>query len=253
MASELKNSLKQLGFKDSEIKVYIALTQLGESTAAKVAKKADLPRTTVISVLEKLKNENYLTSHKYRGSTYYWIESPKILINILESKMAIANQLSENLTNLYRSEAHFPFGQVYDTKSGVRNFIEKTVSNSDKGSTIYTIDTPHEGNYSKIYSNNIENIILSQKKKRSIKTKTLVPFGSIKSINLEKLEVQEIEIREMPEGIKFEASLWLVQDMLVHFSGNPPFVVAVKHEKIVLGAMSIFNFLWSISRPVKFD
>ena len=90
MSKEIKNNLKELGFKDNEITVYIALTQLGESTAAKIAKKSDLPRTTAISILENLKKENYITAHKYRGSTYYWIESPKILVNILENKINIA-------------------------------------------------------------------------------------------------------------------------------------------------------------------
>ena len=248
MLREIKNNLKELGFKDNEITVYIALTQLGESTAAKVAKKSDLPRTTVISILENLKKENYITTHRYRGSNYYWIESPKILVNILENKIGIANQLNNQLTDLYRSEARFPFVKVYDTKSGIKKTIEKLVINLNKKSIIYTIDTPNEGNYSKIFSSDTENVMLSQKKKREIKTKTLIPYNSFKGINSSKIKTQEIEIKEMPKEIQFQASLWITNDTLVHFSGNPPFIIIIKHEKIIAGIKSIFDFLWIISK-----
>jgi len=59
MPVQLKKVLKELGFKDNEIKVYLALTELGEAPASKVAKKAGLPRTTTIDNLEHLENENF--------------------------------------------------------------------------------------------------------------------------------------------------------------------------------------------------
>ena len=63
---KIKENLKELGFNSNEVKVYIALTQLGEGTAALVAKKADLPRTTVISLLERLGSQNYITTHIHK-------------------------------------------------------------------------------------------------------------------------------------------------------------------------------------------
>ena len=152
MNNEIKNSLKNLGFRNNEIKVYMALTSLGEANAAEIAKKADLPRTTAISILEKLKEDNYLTTHKYRGTTSYWIESPQTLVNIFEHKIDIANSLGELLNKEYRQEAHFPFAETYDTKTGIRQYIEKFLCKLNKNSTIYTIDSPKSGNYAKIFS-----------------------------------------------------------------------------------------------------
>ena len=152
MIREIHENLKDLGFKDSEIKIYVSLTQLGEATAAQVAKKADLPRTTAISILEKLEKENFLTTNRYRGVTYYWIESPKTISDLFENKVEIARDLNKLLTDLYRSESQFPSARVYDTKSGIKQFIEKMLSSVKKKSIIYTIDVPNKGNYTKIYS-----------------------------------------------------------------------------------------------------
>jgi sugar-specific transcriptional regulator TrmB len=249
MLKEIKNSLKELGFHENEIKVYIALTQLGEAAAAQIAKKAELPRTTAISILNKLAQENYLTMHRYKGVTYYWVESPHAIVSGLETKIKVAEDLNNLLTDLYRAESHFPHATVYDTKLAIRNFIEKTLAKQKKKSVIYTIDAPGAGNYAKIYSEKIETSVLSKKKTRDIITKTLIPHGHFKTISPHKLTMQNIELRELPPGINFKASLWLVEKTLVHFSGNPPFAVAIDHEAIVDSTKSLFDFLWGISEP----
>lgn len=250
MIIEIKKSLKELGFHENEIKIYIALTQLGEAPAAQVAKKAGLPRTTAISILNKLAEDNYLTQHRYRGVTYYWVESPQAIASSLETKMKIAQDLNSLLTDLYRSETHFPHAEVYDTKNGIRNFIEKLLAGLPKKSVIHTIDTPSAGNYSRIYSERIGSSMLGKKEARSILTKTLVPHGGIASIHPEKLAGQKIELRELPQEIDFKASLWLVQGQLIHFSGNPPFIVAIKHPLIVKSMEALYYYFWDASRKI---
>jgi len=247
MVKNIKSYLKELGFNRNEANVYLTLAKLGEAKASQVAKIAELPRTTGISILNKLAEENYITTHVYKGVISYWIESPQVLLDVLNSKIAVAEQLKEILPNVYHAEGRFPIVKVFDTKKGIKNFIEKTLSSLDKGTVIYTIDTPHEGNYSKIFSDDLENIISSLKKKRGILTKTLVPFGSFSGITKNKISSQNIVIKELPEPLNFKGSLWLIKDMIINFSGNPPFLVSIKHEAIVGGIKGIYDFLWGIS------
>jgi sugar-specific transcriptional regulator TrmB len=225
----------------------MALTALGEATAAQIAKKADLPRTTTISILAKLAADNYLTTHRYRGVTNYWIESPRAIASKLETQVKLAEQLDGLLGDLYRSESRFPHAQVFDTKTTIRNFIEKAIAELPKKSVIYTIDTPASGNYNKIYSDQISNTLLSKKMARGIITKTLVPHGSIAAIPPQKLALQNIELRELPAGVSFQASLWLMGDMVVHFSGRPPFVVAIRHPLIHASTKTLYDYLWQQS------
>lgn len=246
MIKEIKKNLSELGFNNNEIMVYVALTQLGEAPASKIAKKADLPRTTAISILNKLAADGYLTLHHFRGTAYYWIESPRAIVGKFETKIKIAEDLNTLLANLYRSESHFPGAQIFDTKTSIRNFIENTISNLPLRSIIYTIDTPAEGNYAKIFSDNVGDTILSKKQTRAIFTKTLVPFGCLKTIEPRKANQKNIEIRELPADINFKASLWLINNLLVLFSGNPPFVVAIKHPLIVTSLKGVYDHFWNM-------
>ncbi len=250
MLKNLKGYLKELGFNKNETAVYLSLAKLGEAKASRVAKIAELPRTTVISILNKFVEDNYATSHVYKGVTAYWIESPQVLLDILSNKMAVAEKLKEVLPSIYHADGRFPTAKVFDTKKGIRNFFEKVISDLERGAIIYTIDTPSEGNYSKIFSDDFEKIILSLKSKKGILTKTLVPAGLFSGIAKEKISKQNIIIKEMPVSLKFKAAIWIIGDQIISFSGSQPFLVAIKHESIVFGIKGIYDFLWSISADV---
>jgi sugar-specific transcriptional regulator TrmB len=248
MTSPVLSYLRELGLQESEAAVYLSLTKLGEAPASHVAKNANLPRTTAISILEKFHADGLVSTHKYKGVTYYWIESPEVLKAHYLHKAEVANELGALMSTIYRSEAVFPSAEVHDTRSAIRAFIEKTLAKLTKEDVIYTIDTPHEGNYTKIYSDDIENIILKKKRKRDALTQTLIPYGTFAGIAPQKYKTQRIVIKELPPEMSFTGSLWIIGDTTIHFSGNPPFVVAFKHKKITEGMKGIFDFLWSISR-----
>ena len=241
---EISEKLHELDFSPNEVRVYLALTELGEALASQAAKKANLPRTTVISILNNFAERGFVSVHRYRGASYYWVESPKTVRDVFANKVLIAEQLDALLAGLYRSDAHFPSAQVYDSRKSLKNFIEKTLVTLQKNSIIYTIDSPQQGNYSKVLSDEYQRVLIGLKRKRGVATRTLVPYGTLRSINPRKLREQNIEIRELPEGLSFQASLWLIKDMAVLFSGRPPFAVAVRHELIVASMKGLFEYLW---------
>jgi hypothetical protein len=244
--------LKELGLKPNDIKVYLALTELGESPASVIAKKADMPRTTVLSILEKLAEDHYVTMHHYRGTTYFWVESPFVFRDTLLHKVDVATDLGALLRDAYRSEPRFPHAEVYDTRTSIRSAIEKTLADFPTKHILYTIDSPHEGNYAKIYSAPVEGTILKYKKKRNITTHTLVPHGTPAVIEKHKVHMQDIVIKEMPKVISFSGSVWLLPKSIAFFSGTPPLLVTIEHKAIVSGIKGIFDFLWATSAPVTF-
>lgn|GEM_PF-708106 len=247
MINDIKSYLAELGFNKNEASVYLALTKLGEAKAAQIAKSAELPRTTAISILNKLVGENYITAHTYKGAVSYWIESPQVLLDNLSAKIEVAEKLKEALPIMYHSAGRFPVAKFFDTKQGIKNFIVTTLNSLEKGTVLYTIDSPSEGNYRKIFSDDLANIIFSIKKKKGLVTKTLVPGGTYSGISKIKLSSQNISVRELPSGLEFQGSLWIIKDMLINFSGNPPFLVQTKQGSIVSGLKGIYNYLWSVS------
>ncbi len=252
MLKEIKHSLKNLGFSKNEVAVYIALTQLGESPAAKIAKKAELPRTTAASILRQMVEHGYVSAHLHRGTTWYWIESLDTMEHMLKNRIAVARELKGLLSNFYRSEADFPEAKIYDTREAIKTFIEKTLVTLKDGTLIQTMDTPGAANYTKIYSENFDLVLRDLKRKKKIITHTLIPAGSGSDIDPKKVINQGITLREMPAGLEgFQASFWVIDDLFVQFSGRYPFIVAVRHKLISESMRAIFQYLWSVSSPLK--
>lgn len=248
MATSLKKTLQEIGLSHNEAKVYIALTQLGEAPASEIAKRAGVPRTTAISLLEKLEKENYISIQIYRGKHQYWIESPHMIKEALLARVGLAEELNELLTDLYRSEADFPYAKIYDSKPSIKKFIEKIILGMEKNSEILTIDNVRAGNYERILSEDFFYQMLEFKRQRGVMTRTLVPHGTVGEVNPQKVKSQSIQLRELPPGVDFKASLWIMKDTLVLFSGKYPFIVAVKHKIITESLKSIFTFLWSLPK-----
>jgi sugar-specific transcriptional regulator TrmB len=251
MLESIKNNLLELDFSQNDIKVYIALTEMGEAKAAQISKRCGLPRTTVISILDKLEKRKFISTHIYKGACRYWVESPRVIKESMEEKIVIADQLTELLSDMYRTKADFPSVQIFDTKNGVKSYIEKLLLSLEKKSIIHTIDCPSSGNYKRIFSDDYHNIMLGIKKKRNIFTRSLIPFETAKSIDREKLRIQDIVLRELPEKIDFRSSLWIIGDNVTLFSGRHPFLVTVKNKMIKDSIKSIYDFLWNISKEVK--
>jgi len=248
--SSIIRNLKHLWLTDNEIKVYISLTELWESSLLNISKKAWLPRTTVKSIIDRLIDNWYISVHKYNNINNYWIESLDTLKENFKTKINLVDDLSHHLDDLYRSSSDLPFSQVYDTTDSIRTFIEKTIASMDDNSDIFTIDSPEHKNYNMFFSKEyFENLLLIKKKKKII-TNTLIPYSSFKYISENALDKQDIIIKEMDKKINFESSLWIIDDRLILFSSQITFIVEVKNYIIVNSIKSLLKFVWEISDEV---
>lgn len=71
----IEQKLRELGFTDNEIKVYIALLRIGHSKAGRIAKESSLERTSVYNALKKLLE---------KGLVSYTIESNRKIFSPVE-------------------------------------------------------------------------------------------------------------------------------------------------------------------------
>lgn len=243
----IKKNLKMLWLADNEVKVYLSLTWIWESSVINISKKSWLARTTVKSILDRLVEEWYVSIQKYNNKNNYWIESPEILKKKFEAKVELSENLNYLLKDFYHSNKDIPFAQVYDTKQSISNFIERTLFSIQKNSIIKVIESPKEKNYNVFFSQEYFENLVSVKKKKSIITKALIQNSSFNIIPKGTLDKQDIIIREMNEKIKFEASMWIIKDKVILFSWKIPFIIEINNKIIASSFDSIFDFIWGIS------
>lgn len=76
--------LKDIGFSDKEVAVYLALLELGSSAVQPIARKAKVARPTTYLVLEKLLKQGLATRYVEGKKTVFTAESPRQLIQLVE-------------------------------------------------------------------------------------------------------------------------------------------------------------------------
>jgi sugar-specific transcriptional regulator TrmB len=78
--------LQEIGLTESEIRVYLALLKLGQTTAGKIVDEAKVTRSKIYDILERLKNKG-LVSYIIKESTkYFSATNPNNLLKYLEEK-----------------------------------------------------------------------------------------------------------------------------------------------------------------------
>lgn len=95
--------LEHLGYTPKEAKVYLAALHLGEAQVTDLAKKTQLPRSTVITVVERLAKDGLLTFYCMRRHKYWVAENPKYLLRRLQEQESLVAAAIPQLTAIRAS------------------------------------------------------------------------------------------------------------------------------------------------------
>ncbi len=123
----LANQLKKLGFSDGEAKVYLATLELGETTVARIAQKANLERTTTYTFLDNLKQRGLITHSKQGKKSIYSAENPKKLRSEIEEKGKFIDALIPELLSIANTIENKPSVRFFDSREGIYDIYRETL------------------------------------------------------------------------------------------------------------------------------
>ena len=135
----MQEELKNLGLEDSELKVYLALLELGPSTVSEITKKAKITRTLGYHVLEKLGWYGLVDQVSGKGTKIiYGAQHPQRLVqyvknkkNQWDGKVKEIEQYLPNLVSLYKI-ADKPVVRYQMGDEGLKNiYIENLESKTE--------------------------------------------------------------------------------------------------------------------------
>jgi sugar-specific transcriptional regulator TrmB len=123
----LADQLKKLGFSDGEAKVYLAALELGETSVARIAKKAGFERTTVYGFLDSLKKRGLISLSHHGKKTLYSAETPKKLKSEVEEKGKFIDALLPELLSIANVLDNKPSVHFFDSREGIYDVYRDTL------------------------------------------------------------------------------------------------------------------------------
>jgi sugar-specific transcriptional regulator TrmB len=107
---EVPQLLRELGFNDKEIRVYLMLLSGGPSSVRKLAKDTDLNRGTVYDILKVLQARGLAGFSQKHNKQFFAAEDPQKLVEVIEQKerdvAATKRQIAQVLPELRSLYAH---------------------------------------------------------------------------------------------------------------------------------------------------
>jgi HTH-type transcriptional regulator, sugar sensing transcriptional regulator len=126
----LSDQLTQFGLNEKQAIIYLALLELGASSAINLAKKTGILRTTVYDVLIELEKKGLLSQTKKGKKRLFLAEDPENLETILEEKKNKLQELMpalKSLLNTSGTKPIIPIIRYYEGAEGIKEVYRDTL------------------------------------------------------------------------------------------------------------------------------
>jgi HTH-type transcriptional regulator, sugar sensing transcriptional regulator len=240
----LNSALREYGLSENEIKVYLTLMKMRDENVQNIAKNSGLPRTTTYHLLESLEHKGLVSFVVKESKKYFQVAKPKKLVEMLEEKKKIIQEVIPELTALHGTIKEKPNVKIYEGLKGVRSILKDVL---EEKKTIY--------HYGDIVS--MQKVFLHafpQYIKERIKKKIQIKIICKKEKQHEELlKNAKNELREFvfaPKGFEFKTSVFIYANKVAIFSikHEPYYVILMENEDFYDTQKNFFDMTWKLSK-----
>lgn len=111
--------LKEYGLSEKESIVYLQLLPLGSTNLQEIAKRVDLPRTTIYNTLNYLASRGLVSSIKNNAVTFYEAADPNKLVDALNEKKRLVESIVPELESLRAMEKESSSVELFRGSKGL--------------------------------------------------------------------------------------------------------------------------------------
>lgn len=245
--------LEKLGLTEGEIKVYVALISLGETTSGPIVESSGVSVSKVYHILDRLAKKG-LVSHVIKEKTkYFHAADPARLLVYLQEKEDELKEQESNLRGLVltlRAESSSTslsqLAQVYDGLKGIQTARERTLNIMKKGDEMWIIGiarSPYERltHYFQEYH--------QRRYKKGIKCYYLYnddardPYGKISAA------YPLSEVRYMPKDLITHSWMEIYADTVtIGISKGKGFSVVIQNQEVANSFKIYAQLLWKMAK-----
>ncbi len=246
------SALKEAGLTDGEIKVYLALLELGSSTTGPIVKKSGIAKSIVYQILEKLMQKGLVSHIVNQKTKYFQAADPDKLLQFIEER---EKRLRENKTKIEEMLPELLLKQQLTTKNeanifyghkGIRTCHERTYKKLQKGDEYCYLGIPtRQPEEQHVYwqKDHLNRI------KKGIKCRLLFNKDTDENIIGNRNKFDECEARRMSEDMKTPACFLTYKDTTVIILQYPTAIaVEIVNKEITESFQAYFEEFWRTSK-----
>lgn len=235
-----------VGFEEKEAAVYLALTELGQASAAKIATRAELKRPIVYHILERLKGRGYVQEVPGGKVKNFTSTDPSRVLQHSQLAVEEFRFMLPIVRALQDKGASKPRIEYFEGKEAILTVYRLFDKSKD---VRFLTSMPR---LSKFIPDEVESWI--ERGARFAKTR------STKQLLVDTPEDRTWAARAiqngrrasiLPKHVQFEMDFAISEDLLAITSFDPLFIVVMHSESIAKSAATLFDLAWGVSEELK--
>jgi len=241
-----KNQLVELGLNEKQIRVYLALLELGPATATEISRMANIDRTTCYSILDSLVAYGLINHAGKTKVLKYVAENPDSLVvyveNMIKKNQERLKKVYDLLPELFSiyNEKEKPKVKYYDGVEKMKEAFEDTLTTQGEiwayavgGEAIKSVGEKYVSNY------------IKKRVERNINIKVIAPSdeGSVEIISKDREQLRESLIIPKEEYY-FAVEIDIYDDKVLMVSWKENFAVLIESKEIADTHRNAFRIGW---------
>lgn len=243
---EVDEMLEQIGLRERERMVYLALLSQGETTMTPLARSLELPATTVQSILVRLTTAGLVATTKRKSRHAYEAYDPIVIQKILERQIQEAKNVIPLLQTLQGNGSSKMRIRIFHRERMTDIFHEALETNSG---IIHEIVAAKE--FQKIIGEKFH--FTRRRVQRGVHLKSLrVESQEIKKYSAQ-THIKELrEAKFLPKELSFTSQILFWDDTIAFFgTAQEGLAWIVQSHSLRETMQQLFDLLWSISRRME--
>lgn len=245
--------LEQVGLTGNEVKVYLALLELGSVTAGEILKKIELHRGAVYDTLDKLMEKGLVSYVIKANRKYFEAADAKNFLNVVEKKEEKIQQEKQELLQLIpQLDSHRKLGKapqevtLYKGNKGLKSIFQDWLEEKKE---ILVIGAYAEGAESLKYHMKYS---LPGFHNRRVKQKQVMKFVFPKQSILRAKQLKEYKytpVKILPAPFASVTSIQVYGDKVATIMwSSEPIGIVIRSKEIAQSYRDYFKVLWEMGK-----
>ncbi len=247
----IEQVLQEIGLTQNEIKIYLALLELGESKSGEILKKSGLNSGKIYEILDSLQKKGIVSFIIKSGVKYFSPANPKRLLDYLSEKKQVILKQEEDYKSilpelLKKVSLKSPKAriEIFTGIKGMKTAYAKELEFS-KSNTIYVLGVASSTKYEKQIWDFFTYNHQPKRERKGYKVKKLLTRDAK---NDKKYHEKDAEIKFLPYASLVSMNIIGNLTTIGLFTEELIFI-SVENQEIADNFVEQFNSIWKIAKP----
>ena len=233
--------IEQLGYPKSQVRIYLAALDIGESTITDLAAKVKMPRTSVQSIIEDMHQRGLMNCYLKKRRKVWVAENPdKLMIKLREAEAALKTVMPELQAKRFAHGGR-PRVRIYTGADQIKFVMEEILA--AQRNVLGLVDWD---DWRTLVGGDFMDDFIERRIQHFLKMRLLAPKTELSLQLKARDEKQFRSTRFLPSGADIKTSQFIYGNTLAIISLNKrkPVAIVMEDPDVVYTATLLFESLW---------